>query len=304
MNQPQSSIAVGQHQQTRTGGRTIISIAEDRTQMRVRWDDGREEEVPISKPKPVPAVASTRNSPRKSKPSSRSSNGRFFTGLQDVDFPRETPGHDGVTGTHWRSSPHLGGAAAAHVDSTRCLKSWPVWHQPEVHYADALCFPGKREETNQRAYHAKFTTWTDRAEFCAGFYIERLKAGDKPSDDWNRFIAWLSGEGDAILAAIMLAHKLHMVLRGNENGDTAHNDTIQRENDSWVHTHAGVSAQIPASLAEFLTTINAGGWLGVAAVQRVPKNDAIARGAELATDIGKVFTALLPAYDAATPANL
>ena len=277
---------VGGQYENRKGPYEVVDISDDR--MTIRWDSGETRETDIKGQLKV-----IRNMEREfeaAKDAKRGHVPRFygelFTGLKECDFSED------VAGTHWRSREQLGGAVASHVAADFAIDSWAIYHRPEVHWADRARYP-KRDAWIQ----AKFAAVAGPQKLWVGFYVERSNEQEADRKDWNRFATWLREGGEDALAQIVADHDLGIRdQKGDKDG--AFSGTITRENGCWIHATDGQSTSV-ASLAAFLDEVPNDRWLDLIIKHDFMKDSAIGRGAEIKTDIGKIFTALLPVYEAA-----
>lgn len=289
LEEPMGSIShfeIGGHYENRKGPYEVVSISRGR--MRIRWDTGEEVETDIKGQLRV--IRNMEREFEEAKASKRARvppfYGEMFRGLQDSDFA------DDVTGTHWRSREQLGGAVAAHIAADFAVDSWSIYHRPEVHWADRTRYP-QRDAWVQ----AKFAAVASAERIRAGLYVERSNEPDGDRDDWNRFIGWLRGGGEPLLAQIVSEHNLQLQ---DEKGDDegCFPGVIVRRNDEWVHLLQGSENPVP-DLCTCLESAGDDHWVDLLVKRDFPKDEAIVRGTEIATDIGTIFTALLPVYEAA-----
>ncbi len=278
---------VGGQYENRKGPYEVIAITGDR--MTIRWDSGEQRETDVKGQLRV-----IRNMEREFREARESKRGRvprfygeMFRGLKDVDFCED------VTGTHWRSREQLGGAVATHIAADFTVDSWAIYHRPEVHWADRARYP------NRKAWlQAKFVALASETRIRAGLYIERSNEADGDQEDWNRFFCWLCGGGEAVLADVVEQHDFQLLDEKNDDDEGCFPGVMIRRDGSWLHTHAGNTRTVD-SLCECLERANDDHWIDLLVKKDFNKDYALARGTEIAADIGNMFTALLPAYEAA-----
>ncbi len=280
------SFEVGGQYENRKGPYEVLAINGDR--MIIRWDSGEEREVDVKGQLKVIRnmeleFEAARDAKRSHVPRFY---GEFFTGLRETDFS-----HD-VTGTHWRSREQLGGAVAAHIAADFAIDSWGIYHRPEVHWADRSRYP-KRNAWLQ----AKFAAVAGPTKLWAGFYVERSNKREDDREDWNRFIGWLRKGGEDLLGEIVATHNLE-IRDQKDDEDVPFRGRITRVHGKWIHTLDGKANDV-GELATFLDEVSSTRWLDLIIKRDFEKDAAIERGIEIATDIGKIFTDLLPAYEAA-----
>jgi signal recognition particle GTPase len=110
-------------------------------------------------------------------------------------------------------------------------------------------------------------------------------------------MAWLQEGGEESLAKIVESHELSIRDRkGNDN--SPFQGVITRQDGVWGLTVGGKTTTI-TWLAAFLSEVPVDNWLDLTIERDFERTAAIERGTKIATDIGKIFTSLLPAYGAA-----
>lgn len=283
------TFTVGGHFENRKGPYEVVSVSGDR--MVIRWDTGEQIETDIKGQRRV-----LRNMEREFQRSTGSPRkvcvpgfyGTLFTGMAETDFSED------VTGTHWRSREQLGGAVARLVAAPFPVDSWSIYHRPEVHWADRTRYP-----TRDAWLQAKLAAVASSTGLWAGFYVERSNKPDDDRSDWDRFINWLGTGGESVLAATVKEYGL--VIRDRKvDTSGAFPGLIAAEDGRWHHRqHDGRLEPVP-SLTEFLSGISRDRWIDLLIVRELPKADVLALGATLATDMGRLFTALLPLLEGST----
>ncbi len=282
-----ANFKVGERYENRKGPYEVISIAGDR--MVIKWDTGESRETDVKGQHRVLQNMEQEFQLANAKPGTQhvpNYYGELFKGMQDIDF------QDDVTGTHWRSREQLGGAVAKAIAAPFTVDSWSIYHRAEVHWADRSRYP-----TRTAWLQAKFAAATSQKGLWAGFYIE---LSDKPEDDrsdWDRFLAWLLHGGETMLAQV--ASERGLIIRDKKSPSVSFPGRITYTGGQWqLNKRTGDAVQVPC-LHAFLSGLNQDEWLDLLIIKYYSKADAITLGANIASDIGGLFTALLPAYEAA-----
>jgi hypothetical protein len=283
-----ANFKVGERYENRKGAYEVISIAGDR--MVIKWDTGEPIETDVKGQHRVLQNMEQEFQLANVKPGSRhvpKYYGELFKGMQDSDF------QDDVTGTHWRSREQLGGAVAQFIDAPFPVDSWSIYHRPEVHWADRSRYP-----TKSAWLQAKFVTVASKRGLWAGLYVER---SDKPEDDrsdWNRFLDWLINGGEVVLAQI--AGERGLIIKDvSADPDSSFFGWIAHTEGQWKLHRPNEEPILIPDLHSFLSGLRQDEWLDLVILKEFAKADAIAQGAAIAADIGRLYSALLPAYEAA-----
>ncbi len=206
-----------------------------------------------------------------------------FEGFQPSDFKN--------TGakTIWRGRNQLGGAVTKQLPpDSFAFNSWAIAQKPEMHWADI-------EHWNRNDTGAQITFFArlDESSLSYGLYAERPDAKGKSSQDWDSFAAWLmQKENDRMLQALAvdsdmtvydLARPAFGVLRPFEEG--------------WRTSDENETQKIDR-LAIYIDSVLTRAGIDLAIARKVPKDEAVARGKDIATDIAQLFALLMPLYEA------
>jgi hypothetical protein len=216
-----------------------------------------------------------------------------FQGLAESDF-RVTP-----TGTNWRRQSGLGGLLASQLSalSGRKFESQAVSRRCEVYVYEPHRFNIK---TPLRK--AKFRFAVDESGVRHGFYIEK---NDGPMDttwDWTRFVAALARDSALCTrtAAILTEQDLRLNL---DIGVLGHSDWTTTEVTATPEGAAcwrsGNDAPETISWTEFVARLQAlpvAQWCDLMVCQSLPRGRAIALRVGLASQVTKIWHALLPLY--------
>lgn len=283
---------VGEKYENEKGLFEVVSIKGD--QMVIQWNTGEtvkstvefqrriqerrlfekiEEEKAALSPSAKVKDASSR-SPRKA-----------FKGFQDGDFSNK------ISKTKWRTRVQLGGSVLPHLPSIRFdFNSWSAKRQNELHWADTTHWRSK-----QSAYPAKFFARADETSLAWGFYIERPDQTGAISADWVSFVNWLrEKKNDQWLRSV-----------ANEDGlviydahQSCFGGVIKPAAGNWAVEGSSVRNKVSA-LGAFIESLPSTSWLDLMIAKRISKEEAIARGNAIVTDMAKLFDCLLPLYEAA-----
>ncbi|MFP4308399.1 MAG: hypothetical protein ACLFQQ_14390 [Desulfococcaceae bacterium] len=290
---------VGERYENRKGQFEVLTINGD--QMEIRWQDGesmwtdmsfqrrviRNMEFEEAQAKARAEAGSTAAAKRASR--KRSGGGRF-KGFLESDFSNS------VSGTHWRSRAQLGGAVTQRLDPGPFrINSWPVYRMARVHWVDET-----HREKEDDALQGKFFASASPNGIQYGFFIERPpESDDSPWLDWDAFLEWLgTPENESWLRETAAAQELVLYDHNdNEKGECAFQGEIRADESGWRLDRADKA--IPR-LFEFLESLPPRKPGSLMIARRVEKDEAMARGADIANDIAGLFEILMPLYQAAT----
>jgi hypothetical protein len=290
---------IGERYENRKGQFEVLSINGE--QMEIRWQDGESIWTEISFQRRVirnmefeeeqaKAKAEAGKSAAAKRASRKKAGGGRFTGFKDTDFSNS------VSGTHWRSRAQLGGAVTQRMDpGSFRINSWPVYRMARVHWVDET-----HRERNEDHLQAKFFASAAPESIQYGFFVERPPAGEEDSRaDWDAFLSWLAeAENEEWLRETAAAHELILFdPNDDEKGESAFQGEIQPAEAGWRLDEAKEPLGL---LSEFLESLPPRKPASLMIARRLEKEEAMARGADIANDIAGLFEVLLPLYEAAT----
>lgn len=270
---------------------TVISIHRD--QMVIRWESGEEIRTDIDLQRRIAERRQWEEHVRKTaaeaaaKKSAKSAAARkksVFAGFAPTDFKKS------ASGTTWRSRNQLGSAVAQKIDSTRFkFNTWAFGHKPEMHVQDPK-HRGKTATDDQ----ARFFVRLDPQTICYGFRVARPAQNDDASTDWEDFTQWLT-QPDNENTLRSLAAKEKLTVRNLATPDAG---PLLASDDGWRTDESKKKPDIDTLSAYIAGTPNKEPFdLEIAATTE--KNDALESGKDIAADVAKLFTQLLPLYEGA-----
>lgn len=286
---------IGGTYENRKGPFEVLSIAGDA--MRIRWDSGEEADTEISFQMKIlrnmerELAAPTSGKARRSSPVWFGEN---FTGLSVEDFSND------VTGTHWRSREQLGGAVTRLLLGNEPFNSWSIYKRPEVHWASVA-----RYQKEDSRLLAKFFVRLRTDDAFYGLYFERSDEPAKNRDDWVRFCRWIAQPGHCHwLHETLLRTDALLTQPYEEPKDRAFNGSVSATAEHFVHesgtkTRTFAIADLPA----FITALPEDKWLNFVIAKQLPRDAAIAEGADIASVLADFFNVLLPVYENLAPAS-
>lgn len=299
------SFEVGGHYRNRHGPYEVVNI--DGNRMVIRYEDGTMLSTTVKlqwriwKNLGYEAQAEKlEEEKRKRKRQSRGSKPRIrdasFDGFQDSDFQL------GTAGTTWRSRQALGGVLARRLmqRTSYDFLSWAVPRWPWVHVARPEHY--RRKDAPADA-DAKFEVQLNESEARFGLYIERGDSSvleDPTKWDCFRFFAALS-QNRAVQQTLRKSTAEYGVVLQLLGPETLEPRQVSWGEGGlvWIQSGERTSVTWP-DVAQRLETIDPELWINISMGKKMPKDDAIARGANIADDIIAVFLSLLPVYEAAT----
>ena len=283
---------VGETYENEKGPFKVLSI--ERNTMVIEWESGESVETTVSfqrriqerrrwerqmKEKKAAASSSKARSAASRKP------GATFEGLRPEDFKKA------ISRTPWRSRNQFGGAVTSRLQSSRLnFNSWAAKRRNEVHWADSDHWKKKSVD-----YPAKFFARADQDTLAWGFYIERPDPGRKASPDWDRFLAWLrKKENDDWLRGVAREQGLVVYDAHRRSFD----GFLEPGENHWELNGLAAAAK-QNQLVGVIDSWSSDTWLDLMIAKRIPKEEAIERGRDVATDVAFLFVELFPLYEAA-----
>ena len=269
---------------------TVISMEKD--QMVIRWENGEEirTEIDLQRRIAERRIWEQQNRPAKAKSAAKSqaatgpsAKKTIFGGFAPTDFKKS------AAGTSWRSRRQLGAAIIRKIDTLRFkFNSWAFSHKAEMHVQDV-----KQRSHGVPDFQAKFFVRLDQQALYHGFSIARPASGDGESDDWTAFCNWLPLEkNEQMLRTIALKDNLRCELVTTGGGN------LVADESGW---QAGALSEQTEKqpLSSFLEEVPDTEACGLEFFATTDKIDALAREHDIAADIARLFTQLLPLYQAA-----
>jgi len=208
---------------------------------------------------------------------------KAFAGLQTSDFK------DDANGTSWRGRPQLGGAVTIQLPRAPFkFKSWAIGQKAEMHLVDVDHY-----SRDERGHGSQFFVRLDRTSMYYGFCVVRPGHTSGGAPDWDAFAGWLMKEENSQrLQALAVANDLiaYDLIRPEFGILSPFEDRWRIEG---VNGFDGVDM-----LNAHIDAVPATKGIDLAIARRIPKDEAVARGAEIADDIAALFGQLMPLYQA------
>ncbi len=222
--------------------------------------------------------------------------GRDFMGLKEYDFSTDT------TGTHWRREETLKGLLTHRLSTAtgRNFESRAISYRPQVLIGE----PPRFDKANVGGFNlrkAKFNFRLDEKKARYSLYIEK---SDKPMDatwEWPIFLEALQKpEIVSYLEGLMenLGLHFHIELTEKEKKVSYREFAVHHEGSLVFLEEAEQSPITWNELFITLKEIRDTDWCDVNLGCVMSKEEAIDRGAEIATPVVDLYLALLRLYDA------
>lgn len=283
---------VGEKYENEKGLFEVVSIKGD--QMVIQWSTGETAKSTVEFQRRIQerrlfekkeGEKAALSSPAKVRTASSAIHRKTFQGFQSEDFSNK------ISSTKWRTRVQLGGSVLPHLPSIRYdFNSWSAKRQNELYWADATHWQSK-----QSAYPAKFFARADETSLAWGFYIERPDQTGVISADWESFIKWLrEKKNEQWLRSVAIEDGLVIY----DAHQSCFGGVIKPRAADWAVEGSSIRNKVSA-LGAYIESWPATSWLDLMIAKRISKADAIARGSAIVTDMGKLFDALLPLYEAA-----
>jgi hypothetical protein len=285
---------VGEKYENMKGFYTVLSIDGDR--MHICWESGEErmttksfqrrvmERMQFEREREEKARMDAENAAKR-RAAGKTSRKRF-EGLTEEDFAQK------VSGTTWRTRQGLGGAVRVSPESdAQDIRSWAVSRKPMVHWADI-----EHHNIKGRASQANFFAAIDDADLTFGWMLERSSRAHEEDGDWQAFLNWLRDAVNEDWLKKTVADQNLKVAVFRNGAQTP--DTVMAVDGQW-RVDDPEQGEALQSLADFLEALPVGAPLDVQIAERLSKEDAIARQSQIARDLERLFTALLPLYKGA-----
>jgi hypothetical protein len=206
-----------------------------------------------------------------------------FEGLQPNDFKNS------AARTTWRGRNQLGGAVTKQLPKdTFALNSWALAQKPEIHWADV-----EHQKGDDAGAQTFFFVRLDDLSLTYGFCAARPDAESESSQNWESFATWLmQKENDRMLQALAtngkmavydLAQPVFGVLLPFEDGWRIEDEKEPQKMDM---------------LMTYIDSVLTGDRIDLAIAKKVPKDEAVECGKDIAADIARLFALLMPLYKA------
>ena len=269
----------------------VVSIHRD--EMIIRWENGEEIKTDIKLQRRIAERRRWEESQRASKAAAASnSSGKSAATAVKPEFPGFTPTDfkNSASGTTWRSRYQLGAMVTKKINAPPFVfSSWAFQNKPEMHVQDI-----KHHRLSTPDYLAKYFVRVDQDSLHYGFRVARPEHNDD-STDWDAFRRWLAlPENEQLVHSIATRDDLTV-------SDRAHprSGVLRASDDGW-YTDVGGQEQDRETLAACIDDFSDAEPFELEIAATMAKNDAMACGRDIATNIAALFTRLAPLYKAAT----
>jgi hypothetical protein len=269
---------------------TVLSIHKD--EMEIQWENGEKIRSEIALQQRIQKRRQREKIAREAKDNEAESQSRQaatpkmrpeFKGLLPSDFKN--------TGarTTWRGRNQLGGAVTKQLPTGNFIfNSWALAQKPEMHWADI----GHRNR-DDAGVQANFFVRLDYLSLSYGFCATRPDAKSGASRDWDSFATWLmQKENDRMLQALAIDNKMAVY----DLGRPAFGVLLPFE-DGWRIVD-GNEPQKLDMVVTYIDSVLTGDGIGLAIARKVTKDEAVARGKDIAADIAQLFARVMPLYEA------
>ncbi len=268
---------------------TVLSM--HRGQMVIRWENGEEIKTEIELQNRIAERRQWEENKRLAEaeaalnPAPKSGGKKsVFPGFAPTDFKKS------ASGTTWRSRYQLGAAVTQKIDTTRFnFKSWAFGHKPEMHVQDV-----KHHGQAGTDAQANFFVRVDPQTLSYGFQVTRPDTkGDVPTD-WDTFSKWLAlPKNDQMLRTIAAGANLTAC-----NHATPSSASLMASDDSWCIDGNG-QPSVKETLTAYIHETPETEPFELEIAATMDKSTAVAGGLDVAENIARLFTQLLPLYQAA-----
>jgi len=194
-------------------------------------------------------------------------------------LPPEQPG---VAATNW----------AVRLPNN-CRKT--PWHsirghlpKPEIHWADV-----EHQNRDDAGTQTCFFVRLDDLSLTYGFCATRPDAKSESSQNWESFATWLmQKENDRMLQALATNGKMAVY----DLAQPAFGVLLPFE-DGWRIEDENEPQKVDM-LVTYINSVLTGDRIDLAIAKKVPKDEVVACGKDIAADIARLFTLLMPLYKA------
>ena len=271
----------------------VLSIHKD--QMVIQWEDGEETRTDIALQRRIverrqweerKRLAERESAEGARRKSTSKTSKAAFSGLAATDFKTS------ISRTTWRSRYQLGGAVIQKISPNQFqFNSWAVGSQPEMHVQDI-----KHHQASHPAHQTTFFVRIDQQALSYGLRVVRPANDDGALTGCLALREWLaSEENEQAVLAIAGEHALSACNRARPSVCIK----TSSGGGGWcAEGESPSSTEMP--LAAFFDMTPSEALLEFELFATLPKKDAVAAGADIASRIAQLFTALLPLYKTAT----
>ena len=206
-----------------------------------------------------------------------------FEGLQPSDFKNT------AARTTWRGRNQLGGAVTKKLPTDNfAFNSWALGQKPEMHWDDI-----EHRSRTGAGSQTIFFVRLNGSSLCYGFCTARPDDKNGSSHDWDSFSTWLrQKENDLMLQALAIDNKIAVYdLARPKFGE------LLPFEDGWRITDGNEQKKLDM-LAAYIDSLPTTAGIDLAIARKVPKDEALARGQDIAADIAQLFVLLMPLYEA------
>jgi len=265
----------------------VIAIHGD--EMTIRWENGEEIRTEIDLQLRIAERRKREKQEREfaGRPSPKSASAgekAVFSGFAPTDFKKS------AYGTIWRSRNQLGAAVAQKIDTTRFkFNSWAFGAKPEMHVQD-IEHHGHAETDCQ----ARFFIRVDHRALYYGFRVARPDNKGGPATDWNAFSEWLTRqENEDMLHTIAVKDNLTVC-----NLTSPSSGRLLASDEGWCSDKSG-GQPCQEALSGYINDAPETRPFDLQLTGTIDKDDAVACGLDIVGNIARLFTRLLPLYQAA-----
>ena len=264
---------------------TVLSIHKD--EMVIQWKNGEKIQTDIDLQRRIQNRRKLEKTAREATDneakSQASKMGPDFEGLQPSDFK------DTGARTIWRGRNQLGGAVTNLLPTDNfTFNSWALAQKPEIHWADV-------EHRNQDSAGTQtfFFVRLDDLSLGYGICAVRPNANSGYSQDWDSFATWLTQkENDRMLQALTINNKMAVYDLARPSSGV-----LLPFEDGWRIADGNEPQKIDM-LITYIDSVVTRDGIDLAIARKVPKDEAVARGKDIAADIAQLFSRLMPLYQA------
>lgn len=286
MNQPaEFEFSVDEQYENEKGVFRVIAIQGD--EMIIRWENGEEIRTEIDLQLRIAERRQREKQEREfaDNPSKSATAGEkpVFSGFAPTDFKKS------ASGTIWRSRSQLGAAVAQKIDTARFkFNSWAFGNKPEMHVQDI-----EHHGLTENEYQARFFIRVDYRALYYGFRVARPDNKGDVAADWKAFSDWLiHQENERMLHEIAVKEKLTVC-----NLVSPSSGALLASDDGWCADKAG--CQSCEALTGYINDTPETRPFDLQLSGIIEKDEAVACGLDIVENIARLFTRLLPLYQAA-----
>ena len=267
---------------------TVLSI--QKNEMVIEWKNGEKTRTAVDLQRRIQERRQREKVAREAKNNEGKSQSRKsaalkmkseFEGLQPSDFKNT------ATRTIWRGRNQLGGAVTKQLPKDNfAFNSWALAQKPEIHWTDVE----HRNRDNAEAQTVFFVRLDDLS-MSYGFCATRPDAKSESSQDWDSFATWLmQKENDRMLQALAVDRKMAVY----DLARPAFGVLLPFE-DGWRIADGNEPQKIDM-LVTYIDSVLERDGVDLAIARKIPKDEAVARGKDIAADIAQLFSLLMPLY--------